>query len=278
MPFTPSHAAAALLFTRTPLFPAALVAGSVAPDLPYYLPLPIDRELTHEPVGVITIDLLLGLTAFLLWQLAFRTPVLDLSPAWLRERMPQRSPLGWHVSGRVWPVTLLLLVASLVVGSITHLVWDEFTHPGWLVDHVTVLRLQAGPLLVHKWLQHGSTVFGLAVIAVWALRWVARTPVVPTAGVVHNRIRLGSWIAVAAVFVVSALVAWAVALVAQVTAGIPFAPLDPGVVFLTARICVASALASAILICVGWYFYRARASVASTPTTFQNSGNRGDMP
>ena len=260
MPFTPSHAAAALLFTRTPLFPAALVAGSVAPDLPYYLPLPIGRDLTHEPIGVISIDLVLALLAFLVWQLALRTPVLDLSPAWLRERMPQRSPLGWHVSGRAWPVTLHLLLASLIIGSITHLVWDEFTHPGWLVDQVTVLRLQAGPLLVHKWLQHASTVVGLAIIAVWTLRWAGRTPRVPAAGVVGNRIRVGSWVAVAAVFIVSALVAWAVALVAQVGADLPFAPLDPGVVFTTARVCVASALAAAILICAGWYFYRARVS------------------
>lgn len=37
MPFTPSHVAAALPFLRTPLIPAALVIGTMTPDLFYYL-------------------------------------------------------------------------------------------------------------------------------------------------------------------------------------------------------------------------------------------------
>ncbi|MEE2045837.1 DUF4184 family protein, partial [Nocardiopsis tropica] len=38
MPFTLSHVAAVLPLARTRLPPAALVVGSVVPDLPYYLP------------------------------------------------------------------------------------------------------------------------------------------------------------------------------------------------------------------------------------------------
>ena len=38
MPFTGSHAAAVLPFARSRLPASALVIGSVAPDLPYYLP------------------------------------------------------------------------------------------------------------------------------------------------------------------------------------------------------------------------------------------------
>ena len=59
MPFTPSHAAAVLPFLRTPLPASALVAGSVAPDLPYYLPGDLSWE-THSALAVVTTDLLLG--------------------------------------------------------------------------------------------------------------------------------------------------------------------------------------------------------------------------
>ena len=38
MPFTGSHPAAVLPLLRTPLPASALVAGSVAPDIPFYLP------------------------------------------------------------------------------------------------------------------------------------------------------------------------------------------------------------------------------------------------
>lgn len=260
MPFTPSHAAAALLFTRTPLVPAAIVAGSVAPDLPYYVPLPVNRELTHQPLGIVTIDLAIALVAFLAWQLLLRAPVIDLSPLWLRSRMPQRPAGRWWAPGaRAVPVVLVLGV-SLVVGSITHLAWDEFTHPGWLVDHVPLLRVQAGPLLVHKWLQHASSIVGLVAIALYAVRWVRRTPGVQDAAVVSDRARRAVWFTVGSVFVLSALIGWAVALLGREAQGLPFALLDPGVVFLTARICVASALATTVLVCAAWYPLRARST------------------
>ncbi|MEI5672079.1 MULTISPECIES: DUF4184 family protein [unclassified Nocardioides] len=37
MPFTLVHPAAVLPLVRTPLVPSALVLGSVAPDLPYFV-------------------------------------------------------------------------------------------------------------------------------------------------------------------------------------------------------------------------------------------------
>ena len=257
MPFTPSHAALALLFTRTPLVPAALVAGSVAPDLPYYVPVPVDRALTHEPLGVVTVDLVIALVAFLAWQLVFRLPVLDLAPAWLRTRMPHRVAGRWWTTGSGGFAIAALLVVSLVAGSITHLVWDEFTHPGWLVDHVAVLRVQVGPLLLHKWLQHLSSILGLIAIGVFAWRWARRTLAVPREAIATERLRRGAWITVVVVFVVAGLVGWMVSLGLQRAQGLPFALLDPGVVFQTARICVGAAIATAVLICVGWYPYRA---------------------
>jgi len=259
VPFTPSHAAAALLFTRTPLLPAALVAGSVAPDLPYYLPVPVDRELTHEPLGVITADLVIALVAFLAWQLVFRTPVLDLAPGWLRTRMPERPSGRWWPASQAPVVTAGLLLISLVVGSVTHLAWDEFTHPGWLVDQVPFLQAQAGPLVVHKWLQHASSVIGLTALGIFAARWVRRTPSGAEPAIVTDRARRAAWIGIAAVFLVAACAGWALALFLRHEQGLPFALLDPGVVFQTARICVGAALAAAVLVCLGWYGYRSRA-------------------
>ena len=270
MPFTPSHAAAALLFTRTPLLPAALVAGSLAPDLPYYLPVPIDRELTHEPLGIVTVDLAIAALTFLAWQAVFRTPVLDLAPGWLRTRIPQRRSAGWWAPGSAAVPVGLVLVLSLVVGSITHLAWDAFTHPGWLVDRVPVLQATAGPLAVHKWLQHASSVIGLAALAAYAVRWVQKTPRLPVEPVVNGGVRRATWFTVAAVFVATGLAGWGFLLLARRQAGLPFVPFDPGVVFQTARICVASALAAAVLACGWWYRLRAQRE-RSTATTLPST-------
>ncbi|WP_262927685.1 DUF4184 family protein [Microbacterium sp. NIBRBAC000506063] len=48
MPFTPSHAVVALPFVRTPLLPAAIAVGAMAPDLPLFLRgTPLTYQVTH---------------------------------------------------------------------------------------------------------------------------------------------------------------------------------------------------------------------------------------
>ena len=98
MPFTPSHAAAILPFLRSPLPAAALVVGSVVPDLPSFVPPGVPRDLSHSLPGVPVVDLPMGIAALALWYLLLRAPVVGLAPAWLRLRLPPgpRIPAGWR--------------------------------------------------------------------------------------------------------------------------------------------------------------------------------------
>ena len=179
MPFTGSHPAAVLPFLRTPLPASALVIGSVAPDLPFYLPLP-QWYSTHTWLAGVTTDLLLGLLAWALWHGLLAGPALATAPGALRGRLEGRVPLGLAArlaSGR----RVVLLVAALLLGTATHLAWDEFTHARrWGAEHIPALAESWGPLPGYRWLQYASSVVGLAVLAVWFVRWWRRTPAVPT--------------------------------------------------------------------------------------------------
>jgi hypothetical protein len=172
MPFTPSHIAAALPFARTPLLPAALVIGSMVPDLPYFLPVGIPRELTHSIPGIPIADAPMGLIVLVLWTLVFRAPVLDFAPGWVRSRVVA-PPQGWELPS-LHRVALILV--SLLVGIATHLAWDAFTHPdGWVVLHVAGFRSLLGPFAVYRWAQYGSSVGGFVILAIWTATWVRRT-------------------------------------------------------------------------------------------------------
>ena len=92
MPFTPSHAAAVLPFLGTPLPASALVIGSVAPDLPYYLPVELPWD-THTASAVVTVDLLLGALAWVVWHALLAEPALAGAPGALRSRLTG-VPLG----------------------------------------------------------------------------------------------------------------------------------------------------------------------------------------
>ncbi|TXN31542.1 DUF4184 family protein [Lacisediminihabitans profunda] len=205
MPFTPSHIAAVLPFVRLPLASAALVIGSMVPDLPFFVPLGLHREQTHSLAGILPFDLPLAIACLLLWFFVVRAPLLDFAPAWLRRRMPPSAalPSAWTARLRV----ALVVLVSVLLGTVTHLIWDSFTHSdGWAVLRIGLLREHLGPFAVYRWAQYASSIAGLAIVAGWAARWARVTPLhaSPTTRVA-DRWRVTAWIVVAAVVAAIAL-------------------------------------------------------------------------
>ena len=89
MPFTPSHAVVALPFVRTPLVPAAIAVGSMAPDLPLFVRgLPLHYGRTHD-LSWLPATLLLALALLLVWRCVLRPASRELSPTWLARRLPR---------------------------------------------------------------------------------------------------------------------------------------------------------------------------------------------
>lgn len=168
MAFTPAHAAAALPVARRlgaarPAVLAALVLATMAPDAPYFVPVPVSRDVTHSLRGVVGIDALLSLVALLAWLVAVRQPVRDLAPAWVRSRLRSSAlHLRWS--------DVPLAYAAVVLGGLTHLVWDAFTHQeGWAVEQWTWLRTVWVHWPVCQWLQLGTSAVGCALVVGYLL-------------------------------------------------------------------------------------------------------------
>ncbi len=168
MPFTGSHIAAVLPLARSAwLVPSALVIGSMVPDLPYYLPLPVGATLTHSFVGVLGVDVVLGLVALALWHGLLARFLIAISPARLRERLPPPTRQRRWSAGRA-----AMLVVSLMVGALTHVLWDSFTHDGmWGAAHIGWLAESHFGMAGYRWAQRVSTVVGAVVVVVWLVRW-----------------------------------------------------------------------------------------------------------
>src|SRR5688572_862763 len=112
--------AAILLFARSPLPASALAIGSMAPDAPYYLPIPASGAHTHSLVGAVGIDLLVGFVAFVAWQAFVGPGVVALAPPAVRARVAGY-PVGLRGTlGR--PALLGATVVALVTGALTHIV------------------------------------------------------------------------------------------------------------------------------------------------------------
>lgn len=205
MPFTPSHTVAILPFLRTPLAPAAMVLGAMAPDLPYFLPGHIPRSLTHSLDGVLTVDLAVGVVAFALWLLVLRAPALDYSPAWLRERMPPQA--RWRVRGLV--ISGLLVAVAVVLGILTHLFLDLFTHEGGFLSEIAPWTDdRVGPWAAANLVHAAVSVVTTGLLVWWTHRWAQRTPRTPRPTGVSSRERVVTWIALLALLVVIGAARW----------------------------------------------------------------------
>jgi hypothetical protein len=180
MPFTLAHPAAVLPLRRVRwMHTVPLIIGAMTPDVPYYLPWRIAKlisgETTHSLLGSLTVDLPIGLLLLLfIWLL----------------RAPLTAPLGSGAQAKCSaalerfgrrPLNWALAPLSILIGVWTHLAWDSFTHAdGWMVQRVSALSAPVSFFsytgeLCHV-LQYASSVFGLAVLAVWFFRLPAPEP------------------------------------------------------------------------------------------------------
>ena len=178
MPFTPAHAAAALPFRRSRLVPSALVIGTCAPDFEYLLRLAPRGRFGHTPLGALVLTLPVALLVLWMFHAFVKQPAAILLPEAVRHRLPHTSD-KFRFGG---PAGFLLIIASILVGIATHLLWDSFTHPNtWPCRHWEILRQPfilpiIGEMPLFKILQHSSTVVGMVIVAAWLLLWYRTTP------------------------------------------------------------------------------------------------------
>lgn len=169
MPFTVSHAAAVLplqRLTRSRVPLAAMMIGSMAPDLQFFVPFDISRAFTHDFSGVFLFCWPAGLALWLLFVKVLERPTIELLPAAWRERVPRSMP--------VTPRALLLASLGVVIGAITHIAWDAFTHGSTPVSQyfpgleAALFEFRGHTIHVYGLLQYLSSVAGLLALAYWA--------------------------------------------------------------------------------------------------------------
>ena len=166
MPFTPTHILAVVpiyfFIRKLPL--TALAIGSMVPDIPFFYPI-VSYSLSHSAVGLIVFCLPVGLIMYFLFEGIGKFFLIDISPLWIRSRLStyREIKIDYGV------IHLFLLLIAIVLGSVTHVVWDAFTHENswgvqlfpWLSQSKSVV---GNVIPRYKLVQYGSTIVGLPIL------------------------------------------------------------------------------------------------------------------
>ncbi len=178
MPFTISHAAVVLPFSRLLArwrLLSAVVIGAMAPDFGLFFPWHIHRFETHSTLALLTFCLPIGLASYWIFEYLIKAPILEVLPegAYARWR-PYSSPASFTRVSQ-W----ILAACGVLAGAASHLLLDAFTHENargvrlipWLEEPVDIGTHHMGGV---RFLQDGGSLIGLVVVAGFVLYGLRR--------------------------------------------------------------------------------------------------------
>ncbi|MCK4493128.1 MAG: DUF4184 family protein [Methylococcales bacterium] len=175
MPFTLSHPAIIIPLYKVYgsfLVASALIIGSILPDIFSVLPLGISRSFAHSFLGLVCIDVPFGLMVYYLFHLLLSPVIYSIFPVSIQCRISPNLAYSMLTKTSIFKIIL-----SLLIGSLTHILWDAFTHEsGFFVLYfkffsTTLFAVDHHEFKLYRLLQHLSSIIGLLIVIIWIKQW-----------------------------------------------------------------------------------------------------------
>jgi len=151
------------------------MVGAMSPDFAYFISFAANRMQTHDFAGLFTFCWPVGLAVWLLYVRVLEQPTVALLPDPWRSRFTREpEPIHWRA--------LSFASIGIVLGAISHDVWDSFTHAFtpvaeiFPIFHARLFVIGGVTVRVFWLLQILSSIFGAIVLMIWALRIPAAVP------------------------------------------------------------------------------------------------------
>ncbi|GAB3536701.1 DUF4184 family protein [Pontibacter brevis] len=143
-----------------------LIIGSMAPDFEKFIRMQAYDAYSHTWRSIFYFNLPIALILAFLFHLVVRDQLIDHLPAFLQKRFIRFKNFDWKKHFRKHYVVIIL---SILVGTVSHIAWDAFTHrDGLFVRWFPVLLeyMSIGPVSVgiFNFLQISFSIIGLLVV------------------------------------------------------------------------------------------------------------------
>lgn len=165
MPLTFAHPAVILPFSRKSRYInfSAMVLGSMAPDFEYFLRGQPIGEIGHTFTGFVYYNLPLVALIYFIYHFFVHQTLCNHLPVSLQDTYTNRLESSNTLK-------VVVFIYSALFGMLTHIAWDSFTHiNGYMVLKFPALfantyNIYGFDIPLYKFLQHGSTLFGIILI------------------------------------------------------------------------------------------------------------------
>ncbi|WFD09812.1 DUF4184 family protein [Tepidibacter hydrothermalis] len=171
MPFTFAHPSIVLPFgfkqTKYLDF-TALIIGTMAPDFEYFIHFRPIQIVGHTFLGQFYFNLPIIFIIAYIYHYILKKPIISNLPKPYCNRYRYLIKRYWRINSLS---KFIVFCYSAILGALTHIVWDGFTHKtgifvkniGLLSEYIDILNFK---IPIYKILQHGSTFIGfIAIIA-----------------------------------------------------------------------------------------------------------------
>ncbi len=166
------------LLRRRGFDPTCLVIGAMAPDFEYFARMKQTSSISHTWLGIALWNIPVTLVLALAFHRLVKWPVVLVAPRFVARRAAVFASRPW---AEPWTLAFVAsCVVSAALGATTHLVWDGITHSdGFIAARIPALHVPIslplwGDMIAHRVIQHASTVVGLIVLAIVAIRALRR--------------------------------------------------------------------------------------------------------
>lgn len=169
MPFTFSHPAIVLPFKNKYLNFSGLILGSMAPDFIYFVLFSPSSNIGHEFLGFFFFYLpMCFLINYVFYKYIQKVLILSM-PNFILNKYIYLTKLKNTLPSKK---EKLKFAISCLIGMITHVFWDSFTHiSGFFVNNMDFLRGSINvfnmSISIYKIIQHSSTIVGFLVIFIY---------------------------------------------------------------------------------------------------------------
>lgn len=174
MPFTFAHPVIVLPLKKVNpdwFSTTGLIVGSIAPDLPYFAIMDAQLNFGHSWIGVFLLDLPLSFLVAIVFHLWIRNNLIMHLPSPLDNKYYDYTKFDFLYSlKQKW----LTIAISMIVGVVSHLIWDEFSKPEGLMYYLNPSffeqTINMGPFSIHLYdlIERTGSIVGL-IVMIWII-------------------------------------------------------------------------------------------------------------